>query len=107
MLRIVAFKKAILAGLAGALVWEAAVRTLALAGLPVFDLIRQLGTLSFPHGTALEWWPAGMAAHLVVGIAWAVFYAYFAWGRFRWPPSLQGLVFSAIPATLAIFSATV
>ena len=86
MLRIVAYRKAILAGIAGALVWEAAVRLLALAGVPVFDLVRQLGTLAFPNGSPFVWWPAGTAAHLAVGIAWALFYAYFVWARFRCPP---------------------
>jgi beta-glucosidase/6-phospho-beta-glucosidase/beta-galactosidase len=103
MLRVVSFRKAILAGVAGALVWEAAVRALEFAGLPVFDLVRQLGTLPFPQGPALQWWPVGMAAHVAIGVAWAVFYAYFAWGRFRWPPPLQGLAFAAVPALLASF----
>ena len=102
MLRVVAFRKAILAGAAGALVWEAAIRILAIAGVPVFDLVRELGTLAFPNGTPLEWWPAGIVAHSTVGAAWALFYAYFFWGRFRWPPALQGLAFAALPALLAI-----
>jgi beta-glucosidase/6-phospho-beta-glucosidase/beta-galactosidase len=103
LLRVVSFKKAILAGAAGALVWEAAARLLALAGLPVFDLVRELGTVLFRHGSPAEWWPAGAAAHLAVGVAWAVFYAYFVWARWRWPPALQGLAFAALPALLAIF----
>src|SRR5256885_2678925 len=102
MLRVVAFRKAILAGAAGALVWEAAIRALAIAGVPVFDLVRELGTLPFPRGTGWEWWPVGLAAHAVVGAAWALFYAYFFWARFRWPPPLQGLAFAALPALLAI-----
>jgi beta-glucosidase/6-phospho-beta-glucosidase/beta-galactosidase len=102
LLRVVSFKKAILAGIAGALVWEAAVRLLALAGVPVFDLVRALGTLPFPHGSPVLWWPAGTAAHVTVGVAWALFYAYFIWARFRWPPPLQGLAFAVIPAVLAI-----
>ena len=105
MLRVVSFKKAILAGATGALVWEAAVRILALFGVPVFDLVRQLGTLPFPHGPPAQWWPAGTAAHLTVGVAWALFYAYFVWARFRWPPALQGLAFALIPAVLALFVA--
>ena len=105
MLRVVSFKKAILAGATGALVWEAAVRILELSGVPVFDLVRQLGTLPFPHGSPAQWWPAGTAAHLTVGVAWALFYAYFVWARFRWPPALQGLAFALIPAVLAVFVA--
>ena len=101
MLRVVAFRKAIAAGAAGAVVWEASLRLLALLGLPSFDLVRELGTLAFPSGGAAEWWPAGMAAHATVGAAWALFYAYFFWARFRWPPVLQGLAFAALPAMLA------
>ena len=101
MLRVVAFWKAILAGAAGALAWEAAVRFLALLGIPVFDLVRELGTLPFPSGGAALWWPAGMAAHASVGAAWALFYAYFFWARFPWKPVFQGLVFATLPAVLA------
>ncbi len=103
MLRVVAFRKAILAGAAGAIAWEVAVGLLALAGIPVFDLVRQLGTLPFPNGGPIAWLPFGLAAHAVVGAAWALFYAYFFWARFRWPPALQGLVFAALPAVLAVF----
>jgi beta-glucosidase/6-phospho-beta-glucosidase/beta-galactosidase len=105
VLRIVAYRKAILAGAAGALVWEAVVRLLALLGVPAFDLVQELGTLAFPNASPFLWWPAGTAAHLAVGIAWALFYAYFVWARFRWPPPLQGLAFAAIPAVLAILIA--
>src|SRR5438105_9451190 len=101
MLRVVAFPKAILAGAAGALAWEIAVRLLGLLGIPSFDIVRELGTLPFPNGSAAEWWPTGMAAHALVGAAWALFYAYFFWARVDWPPPLQGLAFAALPATLA------
>jgi beta-glucosidase/6-phospho-beta-glucosidase/beta-galactosidase len=101
LLRIVAFWKAILAGAAGAFVWEAVLRSLALLGFQTLDIVRELGLLVFPHGPAAEWWPAGMAAHALVGAAWALFYAYFFWARFRWPPPLQGLAFAALPAVLA------
>ncbi|MES2137885.1 MAG: family 1 glycosylhydrolase [Pseudomonadota bacterium] len=102
MLRVVAFRKAILAGSAGAFVWEAVLRVLRLLGYRSFDLVRELGTLVFPSGQPIEWWPVGMAAHAAVGAAWALFYAYFFWARFRWPPALQGLAFAILPATLAI-----
>jgi beta-glucosidase/6-phospho-beta-glucosidase/beta-galactosidase len=102
LLRVVAFRKAILAGAAGALAWEAAVRLLALVGVPVFDIVRELGTLAFPGGSPAQWWPAGMTAHALVGAAWALFYAYFFWARRDWPPPLQGLAFAALPAALAI-----
>jgi beta-glucosidase/6-phospho-beta-glucosidase/beta-galactosidase len=101
MLRIVAFRKAILAGAAGALVWEIAVRLLGLFGFPSFDIVRELGTLLVPRGSAAEWWPTGIAAHALVGAAWALFYAYFFWARLNWPPPLQGLAFAALPAALA------
>jgi beta-glucosidase/6-phospho-beta-glucosidase/beta-galactosidase len=101
VLRVVAFRKAILAGAVGALAWEAAVRPLGLAGLSNFDIVRELGTLVFPDSGAQYWWPAGLAAHATVGVIWAIFYAYFFWARFRWPPAIQGLAFAALPAILA------
>jgi len=103
VLRVVAFRKAILAGALGAIAWEIVARLIILFGVPAFDLVRALGTLSFPHGSAAEWWPAGVAAHVAVGIAWALFYAYFVWARVSWRPAFQGLTFAAVPAVLAIF----
>lgn len=103
MLRVVSFKKAILAGAAGAFAWDSAVRFLELLGVPTFDLVKELGTLAFPSGAPVEWWLAGIAGHLAVGAAWALFYAYFVWARLPWPPALQGLAFAALPAILAIF----
>jgi beta-glucosidase/6-phospho-beta-glucosidase/beta-galactosidase len=103
MIRVISFRKAALAGLAGALVWEVVLRAIALAGLPLFDIVRGLGTLVFPDGPMLGWWAAGMAAHAVVGAIWAIFYAYFFWSWFDWPPVLQGLVFALLPALLALF----
>jgi beta-glucosidase/6-phospho-beta-glucosidase/beta-galactosidase len=101
MLRIVAYRKAILAGAAGALVWEAVLRILMLLGFQSFDVVRELGTLAFPNGSAAQWWPVGIAAHAAVGAIWALFYAYFFWARIDWPPPLQGLAFAALPAALA------
>jgi beta-glucosidase/6-phospho-beta-glucosidase/beta-galactosidase len=103
MLRVVSFRKAILAGVAGAFVWEVALRLLAFAGWRSFDIVHELGRLPFPNGGLALWWPAGMAAHALVGAAWALFYAYSFWARFRWPPALQGLAFAALPAVLAAF----
>ncbi len=105
MLRVVAFPKAILAGAAGALAWEAGLRALSLLGVPAFDMVRALGTLPFPNGDAVRWWPAGMAAHASVGAGWALFYAYFFWARYAWPPAVQGLAFAAAPAILAVLIA--
>lgn len=101
MIRVVALAKAAIAGAAGALAWEAALRGLILAGLPTLDIVRSLGTLAAPDAAASLWWPIGMAAHAAVGICWALFYAYFFWARLKWPPPLQGLAFSLIPALLA------
>ena len=104
-MRVVSLQKAAVAGLAGAVVWEIALRSAILLGIPTFDIVRSLGTLALPGNPAVEWWPAGMAAHAFVGISWAVFYAYFFWSRFDWAPVVQGLLFSAIPAILALFIA--
>ena len=100
MIRVVALRKAAIAGAAGAIAWEAVVRGLILAGVPLFDIVRDLGTLLFPSSPL--WWPAGLAAHMAVGVGWALFYAYFFWARFNWPPPLQGLAFSLVPAALAL-----
>jgi hypothetical protein len=89
VLRVVSFPKAILAGAAGAIVWDAVLRLLGLLGLQSFDMVRQLGTLFFPNGAAVEWWPAGLAAHALIGAGWALFYAYFFWAQRPWPPALQ------------------
>ena len=102
MIRVVALKKAAVAGVAGAVAWEIVLRPAILAGVPTFDIVKVLGTLAYPDGPALAWWSVGMAAHALVGICWAVFYAYFFWARFEWPPPLQGLATSIVPALLAL-----
>lgn len=102
MVRRVAFKKAIFAGVAGAVAWEVAVRIGVFMDLPLFDLVRELGMLILgAHARCWEWWPAGMAMHAVVGAIWAVFYAYFFWSLHQMRPVLQGMVFSLLPAVLA------
>lgn len=106
MIRVVALRKAVVAGVAGALAWEAVLRGLILAGVPTFDIARTLGTFAFPTGSYWVWWPAGLVAHALVGIAWAIFYAYFFWARVDWRPALQGLAFSLLPAALALFVMT-
>jgi beta-glucosidase/6-phospho-beta-glucosidase/beta-galactosidase len=105
MIRIVSFRKAIMAGVAGALAWELVLRALQLLGLPLFDIVQVLGTLAAPEGAVLGWWTAGLFLHAMVGALWAIFYAYFFWSWFDWRPALQGLVFSAIPIALAMFVA--
>lgn len=102
MIRRVAFKKAIIAGALGAAAWEIAVRLLILAGLPVFDLIYTLGSmLLWKDASFWEWWTVGMLLHATVGAIWAVFYAYFFWSLFDYPPVLQGIIFSLLPTVLA------
>jgi hypothetical protein len=102
MIRAVHFRKAILGGAAGAAAWEFVVRLLILAGLPLPDIVCLLGTMAFPNSSPLLWWPMGMTIHASVGAIWAIFYAYFFWSVFDWPPQVQGLVFSLLPATLAL-----
>jgi hypothetical protein len=101
VIRRVAFRKAILAGMTGALAWEAVIRTLILLGLPLGDLVRFLGNLVAPHSSAWIWWPIGLVLHAGVGAIWAIFYAYFFWSTFGWPPAVQGLAFSLLPIVLA------
>ena len=102
MIRVVALRKAAVAGIAGALAWEALLRGIMLAGIPTFDVVRALGTLLFPNGPSIAWWLAGVAGHMLVGVIWAVFYAYFFWARRKWSPPFQGLAFAALPAALAL-----
>ena len=102
MIRVVALPKAALAGVVAAFAWEATLRALAAAGLPLFDIVRGLGTLVFPDGPLLAWWSVGMAAHAMVGALWAIFYAYFFWSLLDWRPVAQGLVFALLPAALAL-----
>ena len=101
MIRRVAFGKALLGGAAGALTWEAVARVLIWTGVPIFDIVYVLGTMVLGRVAAWQWWPVGMALHMMVGMIWAIFYAYFFWSTFDWPPAVQGLVFSLGPAVLA------
>ena len=101
MIRRVAFGKAVLAGALGALAWEAALRLLLSQGLQLFDLVHVLGTMLLGRARPWLWWPVGIALHAAVGAIWAIFYAYFFWSTFDWPPALQGLAFSLGPAALA------
>ena len=102
MVRRIAFGKAIVAGVAGAAVWEITARILKMAGFGVFDLVKVLGTTVFGgDAEAMLWWPAGMLLHCAVGAIWAIFYAYFFWSVFDLRPVLQGVLFSLLPAFLA------
>jgi beta-glucosidase/6-phospho-beta-glucosidase/beta-galactosidase len=101
MIRIVALRKAITAGLAGAAVMEAFSFVTARAGLPTVDLVAELSSIEF-HRFPPVAVVAGIVAHLSIGVCWAVFYAFFFWGRFHLRPIVQGLLFALLPATLAI-----
>jgi beta-glucosidase/6-phospho-beta-glucosidase/beta-galactosidase len=101
VIRVVSIRKAVLAGAAAAVAWELALRPLLLAGLPLVDIVRMLGLVAVPHGPALAWWSAGMALHVLVGVIWAVFYAYFFWSVLPVRPVWQGLAFTLIPTVLA------
>lgn len=102
MIRIVSVRKAVLAGVAAAVAWEIVLRLLLLAGLPLIDTVRALGLIVTPNGPVWAWWTAGMLVHMLVGVIWAVFNAYFFWSVLAWRPVWQGLVFSLLPTTLAI-----
>ena len=101
MIRVVALRKAIVAGLCGAVVMEAFSVAATHAGLPTVDMVAELSSLEFRHMRVVAN-AAALLAHLSVGVCWAVFYAFFFWGRFRWRPPVQGLAFAVVPATLAI-----
>jgi len=101
MIRRVAFKKAIFAGVLGATAWEIAARLLAASGWQIFDIVRTLGVMVFDQQSASMWWPAGMVTHCMVGAIWAIFYAYFFWSTFDYSPVVQGILFSLLPAVLA------
>jgi beta-glucosidase/6-phospho-beta-glucosidase/beta-galactosidase len=101
MIRVVSLPKAITAGLAGAAVMEVFSLAVAAAGLPSVDFVRDLSAMAFWNSPVLT--TAGaLAAHLGIGVCWAIFYAFFFWSRIKAAPVVQGLVFSLLPATLAI-----
>jgi beta-glucosidase/6-phospho-beta-glucosidase/beta-galactosidase len=102
MIRVVALKKAVLAGLCGAAAMEIFSVATRRAGLATVDLITELSSVDFNRLSVLAD-AAAVFAHLGIGVAWAVFYAFFFWGRFHLRPAVQGLVFALLPATLAIF----
>jgi beta-glucosidase/6-phospho-beta-glucosidase/beta-galactosidase len=100
MIRVVALRKAILAGLAGAAAMEIFSLASAAVGLPTVDLVKELSASEFERMPVVAD-AAALLAHLSIGVCWAVFYAFFFWARFRLRPVLQGLVFALLPATLA------
>jgi beta-glucosidase/6-phospho-beta-glucosidase/beta-galactosidase len=102
MIRHIAYGKAILAGVAGAVAWETVARILIALGVPFFSIVDTLGAVALPDGSALASWSVGMLLHLLVGAIWAVFYAYFFWSVLPLRPALQGMVFAFVPMPLAI-----
>jgi hypothetical protein len=103
VIRRVAFRKAVIGGVLGAVAWEVVVRAMIFAGVPLGDLVHLLGTMLVGNAPAWLWWSAGLALHAGVGAIWAIFYAYFFWSTFDAPPAVQGMLFSCIPIMLAGF----
>ena len=102
MMRVVSFGKAAIAGACGAAAMEICSSLARIAGFPSVDFVTQLSSVFFDHSPALAN-ASALAAHLAIGVCWAIFYAFFFWGRLRAPPLVQGLLFSLLPAALAIF----
>jgi hypothetical protein len=103
MIRHIAYRKAVFAGMAGAIAWEIVARSLILAGIPFFDIVELLGTLALPQASGWASWMAGISLHMLVGAIWAVSYAYFFWSVLPLRPVLQGIIFAFVPMLLAIF----
>ena len=101
MIRVVSLKKAVAAGVAGAAVMELWSLASSRTGVRTVDFVGELSAVAFDHSPLLTA-AGGLLAHLAIGASWAVFYAFFVWGRIRAAPPLQGLLFSLLPATLAI-----
>lgn len=101
MMRVISLRKAVLAGVAGAVAMHAFSLGLAALGGPSAGIADTLQSSAFRNSPLLAY---GMAAivDLSIGVCWAVFYAFFFWGRLRLRPPLQGLLFAIIPASLAI-----
>ena len=102
MIRIVALRKAITAGLCGAAVMEVFTFAASKAGNANGGHGRAARLDRIPR-SALRWSScsncrAPRRRRLLGGVLRDLF-----WGRFHWRPALQGLVFAIIPATLAIF----
>jgi beta-glucosidase/6-phospho-beta-glucosidase/beta-galactosidase len=100
MIRAVSFGKAAIAGLCGAGVMEVYAFVGSKVGLSSVDFVRQISSLAFSRSPLADLTAA--AVHLGIGVCWAVFYAFFFWGRLRVSPLLQGLIFALVPAVLAI-----
>ena len=102
MMRVVSVRKAVIAGVCGAAVMEICSSLARLANLPSVDFVTQISSVFFDHSPVLTN-ASALVVHLAIGVCWAIFYAFFFWGRLRAPPLIQGLVFSLLPAALAMF----
>ena len=101
MIRVVSLRKAVLAGLAGAFAMHAFSLGVAAFGGPSAGIAETLRSSAFRNSPLLAYGAAALT-DLSIGLCWAVFYAFFFWGRMRVRPPLQGLLFAIIPASLAI-----
>jgi beta-glucosidase/6-phospho-beta-glucosidase/beta-galactosidase len=102
MIRVVAFRKAVTAGLAAAAAMEVFAFVSDRLGLGTIDFVAELSGVAF-DGSQFLATVAATLVHLGIGVCWAVFYAFFFWGRLRYRPAIQGLIFAIIPALLATF----
>jgi len=101
VIRVVSLRKAVVAGLVGAALMEAVSFAASTLGFANVDFIGQISSSAFdssPVGALL----LATIVHLAIGVCWAVFYAFFVWGRVRAKPAVQGLIFAIVPASLAI-----
>jgi hypothetical protein len=101
MTRRISYGKAIGAGAIGSLIWGLLIHLMAICGFPVFDFLRALGSFVLPQGPEWAWFLIGMLLHMGVGSIWAIFYAFFFWSDFPWPPIAQGVIFAMLPALIA------
>jgi len=101
MIRVVSIPKAVIAGLLGAVVMEITLAAASLTRFASIDLVREISISAIPNSTVAAN-ALAIAVHLSIGICWAVFYAFFVWGRIHARPAIQGLIFAIVPASLAI-----
>src|SRR5579884_3474476 len=101
MIRVVSIPKAVIAGLLGAVVMEITLAAASLTRFASIDLVREISISAIPNSTVAAN-ALAIAVHLSIGICWAVFYAFFVWGRIHARPAIQGLSFAIVPASLAI-----
>jgi len=101
MIRVISLRKATIAGLSGAVLMEACSFAASRLGIADVNLVGQISSSAFP-GAPVVADAVATLVYLSIGVCWAVFYAFFVWGRIGARPPLQGLVFALVPASLAI-----